>query len=227
MARKDWEDREDLHSFLADLDGNNQGFDKRTIYIENLPSNANQNWLRQLFSRFGKVNLVSVPKFKFKGGGQRIKQFCFIEFANEENLQCAMEYFKQFNGILCYDEADNLLSIHKFHEEEEELQQQQQQKQPKQTPEVNELDVTSEEKKTNQDKSQQAVKKSKRRNRKKKAPQVAHTEGETKVEENVQEQEQDTVEEEEEEDEDEDNSEKKSYPELNDNMIYDLKIMPK
>lgn len=227
MARKDWEDREDLHSFLADLDGNNQGFDKRTIYIENLPSNANQNWLRQLFSRFGKVNLVSVPKFKFKGGGQRIKQFCFIEFANEENLQSAMEYFKQFNGILCYDEADNLLSIHKFHEEEEELQQQQQQKQPKQTPEVNELDVTSEEKKTNQDKSQQAVKKSKRRNRKKKAPQVDNTEGETKVEENVQEQEQDTVEEEEDEEEDEDNSEKKSYPELNDNMIYDLKIMPK
>lgn len=113
VARKDWEEKEDLQSFLADLCGNNQGFDKRTIYCENLPSNANQDWLRKLFSQFGKINLVSVPKFKNGKGGHRIKQFCFVEFANEEQMQTAVEYFKQFNGVLCYEKVGTYFFIWK------------------------------------------------------------------------------------------------------------------
>lgn len=109
------------------------------------------------------------------------------------------------------------MSIQQFHEEEEF---QQQEKQPELPPEVSDLDMTSE-KKTGQDQPEQAPKKGKRRNRKKKAQQEGDTkEGDGKEEA----QEPDT---EEEEAEDEEPPKKKLYPELNDNMIYDLRIMPK
>lgn len=96
VTRTDWIGKEDLSEFLSDIDGNNQDFDKRTIYCENLPINANQVWLRQLFSQFGKINLVSVPKFK---GNQRIKQFCFIEFGDEGSVATALEFFQKFDGV--------------------------------------------------------------------------------------------------------------------------------
>lgn len=114
VARRDWP--ADLSEFLGSLD-NNQDFDRRTIYCENLPISANQEWLRKVFSQFGKINLVSVPTFK---GHKRIKQFSFVEFADLASMEKVLDYFRRFNGVLYEDtQPDNLQSIRKFHEEEE------------------------------------------------------------------------------------------------------------
>lgn len=170
VARKDWATLSNLSDFLVELDGNNQEFDKRTIYCENLPLHASQQWLRQIFSQFGQINLVSVPKFK---GNQRIKQFCFVEFAEEATMPAVLEYFRQFNGVLCYDEtqSDHLQSIQTFQEEEA-----------------------------------GEGKKKKRKKEEEDQEEEAVGEGDTSIEEA-----------------------EKAQPskELNDNMIHDLKIMPK
>lgn len=188
VGRTDWLGREELSEFLSELDNNNQEFDKRTIYCENLPINASQQWLRQIFSQFGKINLVSVPKFK---GNQRIKQFAFVEFAEEGPVEEVLEYFKRFNGVLCYNDSENLQSIQKFHEEQEG--------------------------------SGDHVKGGNNNNNKNKRK-AKKKEASTQQEGGDKEQEEDAVED---EGTTTNKDDKPAYPELNDNMIYDLKIMTK
>lgn len=200
VGRVDWIERTELTEFLSELDGNNQEFDKRTIYCENLPINASQQWLRQIFAQFGKINLVSVPKFK---GHQRIKQFCFVEFAEEAPLKAVLEYFQQFNGVLCYDEtdSDNLQSIQKFHEEH-----------GQKGAEAEKGDTKGGQKK--------GKRSGKRGSKKELDTQGAGASVGAPVEE---EQEDEAGEEE----EDQEDTKVNKYPELNDNMIHDLKIMTK
>merc|ERR1712168_1625133 len=64
--------------------------DERTVYVENIPSTSNHDTLKEIFSRFGKVEYVSLPKFKTTGD---IKGFAFVEFADEESARraCAGE----------------------------------------------------------------------------------------------------------------------------------------
>lgn len=173
-----------LSDFLHALDGNNKEFDCRTVYCENLPINASQQWLRKIFAQFGNINLVSVPRFK---GNQRIKQFCFVEFADEATLPSVLDYFRQFNGVLCYDETESnhLQSIQKFHEENQQ---------------------------TDDEKPSPGDKGATKRRKKNSQP------GEGGVPEKV---------EEDDGDEEEAKTQKAVSAELNDNMIYDLKIMPK
>lgn len=184
VARKDWEGLDGLTDFLQALDGSNKEFDSRTVYCENLPINASQQWLRKIFAQFGKINLVSVPRFK---GNQRIKQFCFVEFADEATLPSVLDYFRQFNGVLCYDETESnhLQSIQKFHEENQ------------------------------QNEEQKVPPRDKGAKRRKKNSQLPE-----EVEEKQ-------AEEEQEGEEDAAQTQKAVSAELNDNMIYDLKIMPK
>lgn len=190
VGRSDWLGRVELTEFLSELDHNNQEFDKRTIYCENLPINASQQWLRQIFSQFGKINLVSVPKFK---GNQRIKQFAFVEFAEEAPLQEVLEYFKRFHGVLCYDDSENLQSIQKFHEEQE---------------------GSGDHVKGGNSNNNKNQNKRKNKNCNTTGTEKGDSEDAPK----------DVVEDEETKTDQED---KPAYPELNDNMIYDLKIMTK
>lgn len=63
--------------------------DKRTIYVEHLPSHATHMWVRQVFSQCGKVEYVSLPTYKTS---KQIKGFAFVEFARPEEAEraCSM-----------------------------------------------------------------------------------------------------------------------------------------
>lgn len=90
-----------------------------TIYVECLPPKADHDWVRNVFSAYGKVAYVSLPKFKYS---KKIKEFGFIEFEEESSVQKALKTFQAFGGVLTYEgtEPDKLLSITSFSKEKEE-----------------------------------------------------------------------------------------------------------
>ncbi|KAK3732343.1 hypothetical protein RRG08_055926 [Elysia crispata] len=63
--------------------------DKRTIYVEYLPSHATHMWVKQIFSECGKVEYVSLPTYKTS---KQIKGFAFVEFEKPEEAEraCSM-----------------------------------------------------------------------------------------------------------------------------------------
>ncbi|OQR99286.1 hypothetical protein ACHHYP_07087 [Achlya hypogyna] len=64
---------------------------ERTIYIENFPAGSDHDSLRKLFSTFGKVNLVSMPRFP---GTKKFKGFAFIEFGSSDAVEPALAELK-------------------------------------------------------------------------------------------------------------------------------------
>lgn len=58
-----------------------QNIDECTVYIQGLPSDADHDWLTKLFSEYGPVEYVSIPKFRYNN---KIKGFAFIEFKTPE-----------------------------------------------------------------------------------------------------------------------------------------------
>jgi len=48
-----------------------------TIYVQNLPPDADHDWLISIFSKYGPVVYVSIPRYK---SNKKIKGFAFIEF---------------------------------------------------------------------------------------------------------------------------------------------------
>ncbi|XP_052866951.1 la-related protein 7 [Anopheles cruzii] len=74
-----------------------------TLYVESLPPKANHDWVRNVFSSYGKVAYVSLPKFKHS---KKIKEFGFVEFEEETSVQKALKTFETFGGVLVYEAAD-------------------------------------------------------------------------------------------------------------------------
>lgn len=72
-----------------------QNIDDCTIYVENIKADANHEWLTQVFSEFGTVVYVSIPKYK---QNKENKGFAFVEFDTEEEARTALSYFE---GIGC------------------------------------------------------------------------------------------------------------------------------
>lgn len=64
--------------------------DDCTIYVEQLPPDAQHDWLREVFSAYGKVAYVSVPKYRATG---KIKGFAFVEFDTPEEANKTLEEF--------------------------------------------------------------------------------------------------------------------------------------
>lgn len=56
---------------------NKKLIDERSIYVENLPNDITHEILTSIFSKIGKVELVSIPKFEDKTA----KGFAFITFS--------------------------------------------------------------------------------------------------------------------------------------------------
>lgn len=83
--------------------------DECTIYIEQIPINSTHESLMKIFSRFGKVNYVSLPRYK----NRVLKQFGFIEFDDADSIAKAISCFRKVDGVLQYTslKAENLLSI--------------------------------------------------------------------------------------------------------------------
>ncbi|XP_013187799.2 la-related protein 7 [Amyelois transitella] len=64
--------------------------DQRTVYVESIPVTASREWLERVFSDYGRVAYISLPKFK---NSQRIKGYGFIEFSKPEEAQKCISTF--------------------------------------------------------------------------------------------------------------------------------------
>lgn len=67
------------------------------IYVEQLPPDANHDWVSGIFSAYGKVDYVSIPKFKNKPVN---KGFAFVEFDTPEAAKKALEAFGSVGSCL-------------------------------------------------------------------------------------------------------------------------------
>lgn len=83
-----------------------------TIYVEQLKSDATHDWVKEVFSEFGTVDYVSIPKYRNNGV---IKGFAFVEFDTEEGANATLQYFESINcKIPPSMEPDKLMSISTF-----------------------------------------------------------------------------------------------------------------
>ncbi|XP_049868028.1 la-related protein 7 [Pectinophora gossypiella] len=64
--------------------------DLRTVYVESIPVTATREWLQRVFSVYGDVAYISLPKFK---NSQKIKGYGFIEFKKPEDAQKCLNMF--------------------------------------------------------------------------------------------------------------------------------------
>ncbi|CAG9119577.1 unnamed protein product [Plutella xylostella] len=64
--------------------------DSRTVYVESIPVTASREWLERVFSEYGTVAYISLPKFK---DSQRIKGYAFVEFNSPEDAQTCISAF--------------------------------------------------------------------------------------------------------------------------------------
>ena len=58
--------------------------DECTVYVQNLPPDADHETLSSVFSQYGQVVYVSIPRFKIN---RKIKGFAFVEFDTVENAK--------------------------------------------------------------------------------------------------------------------------------------------
>ncbi|CAG9824166.1 unnamed protein product [Phaedon cochleariae] len=85
-----------------------------TIYVENIKTDANHDWITQLFSDFGKVVYVSIPKYKNSKGN---KGFAFVEFDSEKDAQNALSFFEKIGCKMPSETSpEELKSIKTFDE---------------------------------------------------------------------------------------------------------------
>ncbi|GBO98548.1 La-related protein 7 [Eumeta japonica] len=64
--------------------------DSRTVYVESIPVTASREWLQSVFSDYGPVAYISLPKIK---NTEKIKGFAFIEFSKAEDAQKCLQAF--------------------------------------------------------------------------------------------------------------------------------------
>ncbi|XP_062527560.1 la-related protein 7 isoform X3 [Bombyx mori] len=90
--------------------------DARTVYVESIPVTASRDWLERVFSDFGTVVYISLPKFK---NTQKIKGYGFIEFnTTEEAQKCINTFTKMGCKLPTYMPPEDLSSIKMFSVEE-------------------------------------------------------------------------------------------------------------
>ncbi|KAG5676792.1 hypothetical protein PVAND_006600 [Polypedilum vanderplanki] len=95
-----------------------QEIDELTIYVEHIPLSSTHDSIKNIFSKYGKINYISLPRYKKSG---QIKQFCFIEFDDQASVQNVLQTFKKLDGLLLHQNTkpENLLSIITFDSEKE------------------------------------------------------------------------------------------------------------
>lgn len=94
-----------------------ENVDECTIYVERLKSDATHEWLTAIFSEFGKVTYVSIPKYY---QSNIIKGFAFVEFETEESANAALAFFESVDcKIPSTMEPQKLCSIATFDEKQQ------------------------------------------------------------------------------------------------------------
>lgn len=69
--------------------------DERTVYIEKFPiNNTSHDKIKEIFSEFGEVVNVSLPRFK---SNRELKGFGFVSFRNQSVLAKVLDHFKYDN----------------------------------------------------------------------------------------------------------------------------------
>jgi La-related protein 7 len=91
--------------------------DECTIYVEQIPLNSDHDTIKSIFSKYGHINYISLPRYK---QSRQLKQFGFIEFAEKNYVQKCIDDFKKFDGVLNCSKPDKLLSISTFETETKE-----------------------------------------------------------------------------------------------------------
>ncbi|XP_069680671.1 la-related protein 7 [Periplaneta americana] len=107
--------------------------DDCTIYVEQLPPDAQHDWLTEVFSGYGKVAYVSIPKYRTSG---KIKGFAFVEFETPEEANKTLETFGARGCRLSSQIApERLCSIATYEHEEVQFENRQNETDKKETPE--------------------------------------------------------------------------------------------
>lgn len=87
-----------------------------SVYVQGLPPDTDHDWLINIFSRYGTIAYVSVPKYK---SNKKIKGFAFVEFDTVEGAQECLKAFEDKNCILpSHTTPNELLSITTFSEDD-------------------------------------------------------------------------------------------------------------
>jgi len=88
--------------------------DECTIYVEHVPPDADHDWLQSIFSSFGKVDYLSIPRFH----NGRCKGFAFVEFDTPETTKSVLEEFKRLGYYMPHDiPPHELLSVVVYNQE--------------------------------------------------------------------------------------------------------------
>ncbi|KAL0117687.1 hypothetical protein PUN28_008829 [Cardiocondyla obscurior] len=91
-----------------------ENIDECTIYVQNLPPDADHDWLISIFSKYGSVDYVSIPRYK---SNRKIKGFAFVEFDTPSSAQECIKTFQKKGRVLPpYAPPNELLSITTFDE---------------------------------------------------------------------------------------------------------------
>nr|XP_033338486.1 la-related protein 7 [Megalopta genalis]XP_033338487.1 la-related protein 7 [Megalopta genalis]XP_033338488.1 la-related protein 7 [Megalopta genalis] len=86
--------------------------DECTVYVQNLPPDADHEMLSGIFSAYGTVEYVSVPRYKQT---KKIKGFAFVEFDTPESATKCLKAFQEKGCVLpSHTTPDELLSITTF-----------------------------------------------------------------------------------------------------------------
>ncbi|XP_026681217.1 la-related protein 7-like [Diaphorina citri] len=90
---------------------------------EKLPPEAEHDYIESVFSKYGKVTYVSLPKFKSTG---KLKGFAFVEFSTKEEATKALEAYTEMGCRLPSTmPPESLISIQTFEGEQSNLTKQQ------------------------------------------------------------------------------------------------------
>ncbi|CAL7952130.1 unnamed protein product [Xylocopa violacea] len=93
--------------------------DECTVYVQNLPPDTDHERLSSIFSQYGQVVYVSIPRFK---NTKKIKGFAFVEFNTpDEAKKCLKAYRKKGCVLPSYTVPDELLSITTFDDAEKDV----------------------------------------------------------------------------------------------------------
>lgn len=70
--------------------------DECTVYVQRLPCDADHEMLSAIFSQYGPVAYISIPKYR---QSQNIKGFSFVEFDKPEDAEKCLKVKKLFSIV--------------------------------------------------------------------------------------------------------------------------------